>query len=67
MNRLHGVNIERFAKLLAKRWKRNPLLSASGLPELKALTWYSEGLSSADQIEVCHEIKRVALEIRGEN
>ena len=59
----HGVNVERFARLLAKRWKRNRSYAARDLSELKSLSGYSEALYPHHQREVCQAIERRARQI----
>jgi hypothetical protein len=61
--RHHGINVARFAPILAKRWKRNPAKKACELPELKALAWYSEALRQDMREEVCAEIERLARDL----
>lgn len=60
---VHGVNIERFGRILAKRWRRNRERAAEDLPELKSLAWYSEALRSDMRREVCRAIEARAREI----
>ena len=60
---LNGVNVQRFAAILAKRWKRDARRRAADLPELKSLSGYSEALYPKDQQEVCLEIERLARKI----
>jgi hypothetical protein len=60
---VNGVNVTRFAKLLAKRWQRDRSYRACDLVELKRLAGYAEGLYAAAQREVCREIERLARNI----
>lgn len=61
---VHGVNTDRFATILAKRWERNSDKRACELPELKSLSGYSEALYPEHQKEVCAEIERLARRVR---
>ena len=54
---LHGVNIGRFKKIFGPRRKRNPEYRASQMSELKACTFYREGLCGRFQAEVCAAIE----------
>ena len=60
---VNGVNVERFAKILAKRWRRDRSRAACELPELKSLSGYSEALYPHAQREVCRAIERRARKI----
>ena len=60
---VNGVNVERFAKILAKRWQRNRFLEACELPELKSLSGYSEALYPHAKREVEQAIERLAQEL----
>lgn len=60
---VNGVNVERFAKVLAKRWRRDRSRRACDMPELKSLSGYSEALYPDAKIEVCAAIERRAREI----
>ena len=57
------INIERFARILAKRRIRKPDYRACDLPELKSLSRYSEGMYPSAKIEICRDIERRAREI----
>lgn len=60
---VNGINVERFAKILAKRWRRDRSRRACDLSELNSLSGYSEALFPADQHEVCRAIERRAREL----
>lgn len=60
---VNGVNVERFANVLAKRWRRDRTRAACDMPELKSLARYSDGLYPAMRREVCQAIERRAREI----
>lgn len=63
---LHGVNIERFAAILAKRRKRKPERGAKSLPELQTLSWYADALKPGMRWEVECAIEDRADEIAKE-
>lgn len=60
---VNSVNVERFAKILAKRWQRDRTRRACDMPELKSLSGYNEALYPAAQREVCQAIERRAREL----
>lgn len=57
------INVERFARILAKRWQRDRSRRAEDLPELKSLSGYSEAMYPEDRQEACRAIERRAREI----
>lgn len=57
------INIERFARILAKRWKRNRQYRAADLPELKRLSRYAEGMYPSAKLEACRDIERQARQL----
>lgn len=57
------INVERFAQILARRWKRNPAYRACDLPELKSLSGYSEAMYPEAKKEACAAIELRAREI----
>lgn len=59
---MNGVNVERFAHILAKRWKRNPYYRAADLPELKKLSG-SYPLPGSSRDAIHHTIEIRAREI----
>lgn len=60
------INVERFAILLAKRWRRNRDFCAQNLSELKNLTWYAEGMYPEAQLKACQAIEARASELFNE-